>query len=424
MAKLLLKSVVLDGKQKDVLIDGNKFSKIADSIQLDGAFQVDCSGLAILPPFYNAHNHAAMTLLRGYADDLPLFTWLQKHVWPFEAKMGGDEIEIGSRLAALEMIKSGTVFFSDMYWKRERTIKVVEEMGMRAAIGVTIADQLTAPDGLRDNFRFLREHRYESERVHLCVMPHAVYTNSEKTMATCVQIAREEGYVFHTHLSETLDEVNNCKRDFGCTPTELWKRLGLFDDDLGKRSVFAHCVYLSESDMLTLAEAGATIVFVCSSNLKLGSGIPNIPAILKKGIKTAIGTDGASSNNTLDMHQETKLVSLLAKVNLPNHQGNVEMLPAQQALYMATRGGALAYGIDGGEIAEGRLADALLVHLDNPRLVPCHNLVSNWIYSADSTAIDSVICNGKFIMTHGHIDGEEEILKDAEKCAKRLASSC
>ena len=177
MAKLILQSVLFQGKKQDILISGKKFAKVGTPLTArdrDKAEVVNCDGLAIVPPFYNGHTHAAMTLLRGYADDMPLQQWLADYIWPFEAKLTPKDIEIGTRLAVLEMIKSGTVFFSDMYWKRESTMKVVKEMGIRASIGVTIAENLDTPEHIEENFKFVREHRHESDRVKIAVMPHSI----------------------------------------------------------------------------------------------------------------------------------------------------------------------------------------------------------------------------------------------------------
>ena len=379
----------------------------------DKAEVVNCKGLAIVPPFYNGHTHAAMTLLRGYADDMPLQKWLQEYIWPFEAKLTAKDIEIGSRLAVLEMIKSGTVFFSDMYWHREVTMKVVKEMGIRAAIGVTIAENLDSPEHIEENFKFLQDHRYENDRVKLAVMPHSIYTVGEKIFKRCAKVANAENYVLHTHLSETLTEIKDCKKQYGCSPVELLAKW----DVLGDHLVAAHCVHLSEYDMALMAESGSAAILNPCSNLKLGSGIPKVNALLDSGMLVGLGTDGASSNNNLDMHEEMKLISLLAKVEPKT--GKAESLPAEEVLKLATANPALAYGIPAGVIAEGFLADALLLDLKNERLVPNHNLVSNWVYSADSSAIHSVICNGKFVMKNRHVDDEEEILKDAQKIAKR-----
>ena len=418
MNKILLKSAVIDvhgGKttRKDIVISNGKFLKIADKVSAedrDGCEVVDCTDFAVLPAFYNGHTHAAMTLLRGYADDMELSRWLNEYIWPFEAKLTDEDIEIASRLAVLEMIKSGTVFFSDMYWHREWTMKVVEEMGIRAAIGVTISDMLTPPDELEKNFAFLAAHTKESERVKLAVMPHSVYTVSEKVLRRCVETAKAENYVLHTHLSETQKEVNDCLNQYGCTPVRLMQRLG----GLAPNLVAAHCIHFTAEDMKIFADSGSTAVLNPCSNLKLSSGIPQIKKLLDAGIKLALGTDGVSSNNNLDMREDMKFAALLAKVC-----GSAETLPAREALEMATSKVADAYGIDGGIIAEGKVADCLLVSLNDERMVPCHDLISNWVYAADSGCIDSVICNGKFVMRNRKVDGEEDILKEAAACAAR-----
>ena len=421
MGKILLKSVLTQNAgekpvRKDVLIDGNRFVKIYDKVspeEAGNAEVVDCKNFALLPAFYNGHTHAAMSLLRGYADDMELSKWLNQYIWPLEAKLTAKDIEIGSRLAVLEMIKSGTVFFADMYWHREQTMKVVEEMGIRASIGVTIADNLMTEDGLKANFEFLEKHTGESERVKLAVMPHSVYAVGEANLKRCIGIAENENYPLHIHLSETASEVENCKAQYGCSPVELLERLG----GLSARTQAAHCVHFSEKDMEIFAKSGATAILNPCSNFKLSSGYPLIAKMMDAGVNLAIGTDGDSSNNNLDMHEDMKLVALLAKV-----QGGAEKLPAAEALKMATVNVAKINGIDAGIIAEGKLADGILVRLDNERMVPCHDLISNWVYSADSRSIDSVLCNGKFVMRGGHVDGEEDIVREADACARDLAS--
>ncbi|MBR2469965.1 MAG: amidohydrolase [Fibrobacter sp.] len=420
MGKILLKSVLMQNAgespaRKDVLIDGNVFSKIVDVStpeMANGAEIIDCKNLALVPAFYNGHTHAAMSLLRGYADDMELSKWLNEYIWPFEAKLTDRDIEIGSRLAVLEMIKSGTVFFSDMYWHREQTMKVVEEMGIRASIGVTISDVLVSPEGLKANFDFLAKHTGESERVKLAVMPHSIYIVSEQYLRRSMEMAEKENYPLHIHLSETEKEVRDCFEQHGCTPVEYLQRLGC----LNSRVQAAHCVHFSEKDMDVFAQSGASAILNPNSNLKLSSGIPSIVKMMDRRIPLGLGTDGDSSNNNLDMHEEMKLAALLAKV-----QGEAETLPASEALKMASVNVAQVNGIDAGVIAEGKLADGILVRLDNERMVPCFDLISNWVYSADSRCIDSVLCNGRFVMRGGHVDGEEDIQKEASACAARLA---
>ena len=421
MKKTLLKSALVPASfgsetRKDIVIADGRFVKIADKAtddDADGAEVVDCSRFAVFPAFYNGHSHAAMSILRGYADDMPLQKWLQEYIWPFEAKITADDIEIAARLAVLEMIKSGTVFFADMYWHREHTMKVVEEMGIRASIGVTFAESLMSPEAIEKNFEFLSKHTGESERVSLAVAPHSVYTVGEKLLKRCAEFARSENYQVHVHLSETKQELDDCEKQYGCSPVRLLERAGMLDRNL----VAAHCVHFSDDDMKAFVGSGATAVLNPCSNLKLASGIPPIDRLLRAGANVALGTDGVSSNNNLDMREEMKFAALLAKVC-----GGAETLPAGDALKMASVNTARAYGIDAGEIAEGKLADCLLVDIANERMLPSHDLVSNWVYAADSSCIDSVICNGKFVMRGRRVDGEDDIKKEAEACAKRLAA--
>ena len=419
MNKIVLKSVLMPQNagavRTDILIVENRFEKILpslDATDYEGAEVVDCSRFAIMPAFYNGHTHAAMSLLRGFADDMELGKWLNEYIWPTEAKLTDDDIRVGSRLAVLEMIKSGTVFFADMYWHREQTMRVVEEMGIRAAIGVTFAEPLMSAEAWANNIEFLKNHTGESERVQLVVMPHAIYTVGEEKTAELIELARSENYKIHTHLSETLFEIKTCNEKYGCTPVEFWKRLGGLNSNFSA----AHCTHFSASDRKIFAESGATAILNPCSNLKLNSGMPQIAEMLKDGLKLGLGTDGDSSNNNLDMQEEMKTIALLAK-----YLGTAETLTAEDALKLATCNVANFFGIHAGKIEEGYLADCLLINLNNERMVPCYNIYSNWVYSANSSAIDSVMCNGKFVMRGRHVEGEEEILREARECAKRLA---
>ena len=386
--KIVLKNVFFDGAKRDILIVGNLFEKVTRPLEpadYEDAEIVDCSHFAIMPAFYNGHTHAAMSLLRGFADDMELGKWLNEYIWPTEAKLTDEDIAIG----------------------------VVEEMGIRAAIGVTFAEPLMSPEAWAANVDFLKNHTGESERVQLVVMPHAIYTVGEEKTAELIELAHAENYKIHTHLSETMTEIKNCMEQFGCTPVEFWKRLGGLNSNFSA----AHCTHFTASDRKIFAESGATAILNPCSNMKLNSGIPQVAEMIKDGMKLGLGTDGDSSNNNLDMQEEMKTIALLAK-----YLGTAETLPAEEALKMATCNVAQFFGINAGRIAEGYLADCLLIDLNNERMVPCYNIYSNWVYSANSSAIDSVMCNGKFVMRGRHVDGEEEILRDARECAERLAS--
>lgn len=400
MKSILIKHVLLDGRKTNILIQGNRFANLSAPSDTEADKVIEAEGKAVLPPFYNTHTHAAMVLLRGYAEDMNLQTWLEKYIWPREDSLTAEDIKLGSRLACLEMIKSGTVFFSDMYFDIEGTIDVVDKMGMRASIGVTFMDSHSK--GMRDAKKSLiREWKdIDGGRITLSAAPHAIYTVSGDNFRSAANCAREKGMKIITHLCETATEVENCIKAHGCTPVEYLDKLGILSDDV----IAAHCVHLTENDIRILSERGVYVSHCPASNMKLSSGRFNYE---KSGLlKMTLGTDGASSNNNLDMREEMKLATFYAKSN-----GSPENLPAEEVFRWATRNGAQAFGIDAGVIAEGKLADCILINLDDPKMIPLFNLTANWVYSADSSVIDTVICNGRVIMENRHVDGEEEIIQ-------------
>ena len=390
MKTLLIKNVLLKDRKTDILVADGRFKSLCAPEGTRADETLDAEGTAILPPFYNTHTHAAMSLLRGYADDMPLQKWLQDYIWPYENKMTAQDIREGSRLAVREMIRTGTVFFSDMYFEIDQTIAVVQEFGIRAAIGVTFVDSHSKSQQA-DKLDMLRHWVDPSGGlITLTVAPHAIYTVSPDLLVKCADTARSLGLKLHIHLSETRQEVEDCLRAHGTTPVRYLDSLGFLGPDV----IAAHVVHVDEQEAAILASRGVTIAHCPCSNMKLASGIFPYKLLHEAGCRITLGTDGDSSNNNLDMREEMKFAALLAKVS----SGDPEVLPAAEALEMATRSGAEAFGLDAGVIREGALADALLVRLDDPRMQPCHNLVSNWVYAAGSSCIDSVICNGNIVM--------------------------
>ncbi len=390
MKTLLIKNVLLKDRKTDILVADGRFKSLCAPEGTRADETLDAEGTAILPPFYNTHTHAAMSLLRGYADDMPLQKWLQDYIWPYENKMTAQDIREGSRLAVREMIRTGTVFFSDMYFEIDQTIAVVQEFGIRAAIGVTFVDSHSKSQQA-DKLDMLRQWVDPSGGlITLTVAPHAIYTVSPDLLVKCADTARSLGLKLHIHLSETRQEVEDCLRAHGTTPVRYLDSLGFLGPDV----IAAHVVHVDEEEAAILASRGVTIAHCPCSNMKLASGIFPYKMLHEAGCRITLGTDGDSSNNNLDMREEMKFAALLAKVS----SGDPEVLPAAEALEMATRSGAEAFGLDAGVIREGALADALLVRLDDPRMQPCHNLVSNWVYAAGSSCIDSVICNGNIVM--------------------------
>lgn len=390
MGSLLIRHTRFGDKTTDILVVDGRFASLSAPAGTEADETIDATGTAILPPFYNTHTHAAMSLLRGYADDMPLQRWLNEYIWPYENKMTAADIREGSRLAIREMIQTGTVFFSDMYFEIGETIAVAKEFGIRAAIGVTFVESHSKSQQA-EKLDMLRHWGDPTNGlITLTVAPHAIYTVGSDLLVKCAEVARSLGMKLHIHLSETRKEVEDCLREHGTTPVRYLDSLGFLGPDV----IAAHVVHVDEEEAAILASRGVTIAHCPCSNLKLASGIFPYRLLHDAGCRITLGTDGDSSNNNLDMREEMKFAALLAKAS----SGDPEVMPADEALAMATRNGAAAFGIDAGVIQEGKLADALLVRLDDVRMQPCHNLVSNWVYAAGSSCIDTVICNGKILM--------------------------
>ena len=401
MKDILLKQITLpDESIADVLIHDGIFKTIAKQIDTQkDTIVIDGRDKAILPAFYNTHNHAAMTLLRGYADDMELHKWLTEYIWPYEAKMTDEDIYLGTKLAILEMIKSGTVFFNDMYWKHGAVLKAVQETGIRACIGCLVLGD--NPQLIEDGCDFIKAHKNDSPLIQFSIDPHAVYTTSLDFYQKTAQFAEEQGIYLHTHLSETVSEVENCYKEHGVSPVRYLADAGV----LSKRTIAAHCVHCSDDDIELLRQHDVVVAHNPVSNMKLNSGYAPIEKFLKQGVRVALGTDGCSSNNNLDMREEMKFASLLGKLH-----GAAESLPVETVMKMACQTGAEAFGINGGVIAEGKVADCLLIKLDNVAMQPCYHLLSNWVYAAQSEIIDTVICNGDILMQDRKVAFEDELI--------------
>ena len=416
--KIIIRNASLRGQSIDLYITGNRISRIVSHQPIPVSYTdsldvvyIDAQGMNVFPAFYNMHNHAAMSLLRGYADDLPLMEWLEQHIWPAEGRFTDEHIRVGVKLACLEMIKSGTVFFNDMYWKEEVALPVVEAMGLRAVLGVLFFD--SQESRVKDQNFDLLEHFAPSQerRVRLTFAPHAIYTVGKELLRRCADSARRHGKKLHIHLSETKGEVENCLKEHGCTPVAYLDKIGFLDEDV----IAAHVVHVTDEDIQILSERKVTIAHCPVSNMKLSSGIAPIQRLLDAGCRITLGTDGCSSNNNLDMREEMKIAALLAKVS-----NGPQALSADEVLHMATRAGAETFGLNTGVIEEGRLADLLLVRNDSACMTPMFHPESNWVYAANSSMIDTVICDGRILMQGGKVEGEKEILADAHRMAATL----
>lgn len=402
---ILIKQVQHNDQPVDIFISGNHIQTIGDCSGIHAEIVLDGRDKAILPTFHNGHNHAAMAYMRSYADDIELHAWLNNHIWPFESKVTAEDVYDGARLACLEMIKSGTTFFNDMYWFWHSTARAVNEMGMRAALSavfIDFDDPVKAKEQMEFNTRLFEERTQYSNRIIYQPGPHAIYTVSEKSLRWCVEFAAEHNLMIHTHLSETKKEVDDCIAKHGMRPPAYLDSLGF----LGPNVTAAHCIWLEQSEMELLAGRGVKALHCPVSNMKLASGKFRFSDAQKAGMQIAIGTDGCASNNALDMGAEIKAAALLEK----HFTGDPTALDAQTAWHAGTRAAAEMFGLNSGIIEEGALADCMLVDLNNERLVPGYNLISDMVYSAGSSCIDTVICDGRILMQNRHVPGEEEII--------------
>lgn len=414
---ILIKNILLNNEEKDIFIEGNKITEINNIINREAEHKIEGKNKAAIPGFFNAHTHAAMTLMRGYSDDLIVMEWLKKKIWPFEAKLTEEDVYWGAKLACLEMIKSGTTFFNDMYWHYHGTAKAVEEMGIRATISavfIDFFDKKKAKEQRKLNLKIFEETKKYSDRVNFALGPHAIYTVSKESLQWAKEFADKNKCLIHIHLSETKQEVEDCKKNHGKTPIEYLDDMGF----LGPNIIACHCIYIDEKEIQILKKNDVKVVLIPTSNMKLSSGVSPLKQIKKAGLTVSLGTDGCASNNNLDMFEEIKIASILQKLNLMDPTA----LPAQEVFEIATINGAKSFGIDAGVIEEGKLADLLLIDLNKPFMIPSHNLVSNIVFSANGSCVDTTICDGKILMQNGKVEGEEEIIIKASEIARDLAS--
>ncbi len=415
---ILIKNAFDGHRQIDLLIEGNRIARIAEHIEPNADWQViDATGKAIIPGLINTHTHAAMTLLRGYGDDLPLMTWLQDYIWPIEDKMTEEDVYIGAKLAMLEMIKTGTTCYLDMYMHPLMGAKAAEEMGLRAMISYTLFDQGNPERARLDRERsakYLEQFRSDfSDRILFNLGPHAIYTVSGEQLQFCHDFCRQHGLKIHLHLSETEGEVEECIRLHGLRPVKYLEQLGILSENL----ILAHVIWVDDEEMDLLAKYNVSVVHNPASNMKLASGYAfKYEEMKRRGIRIGLGTDGCSSSNNLDMFTAMRLASFLGKV----WRFDSTAVKADDIFASATSIGADILGIDAGVLAEGKLADLCLIDLDRPEMVPVHNLTSNLVYSASGAFVDTVICDGRILMQGGYVEGEEEIIRQAREVAARL----
>ncbi|MEM1538534.1 MAG: amidohydrolase [Candidatus Nezhaarchaeales archaeon] len=429
MKSLLVKDcswVVTQNQEREVkrntsiLIEDGLISDIGD-VKAEAEMVISGRKMVAIPGLVNAHTHAAMTLLRGYADDLPLKQWLEKWVWPLERKMRAEYCYSGALLGAIEMVKGGITAFLDMYLYPESTVAAALKVGLRAVVCYGMfdfGDQTLADKQLKEAAAFIRRVKGEGGKlVKPALGPHAPYTCSKELLIGAKELADKEGVLLHIHLAETADEQEEFKRKTGFREILFLDRIGF----LGPNVVAAHCVHLSKRELQLLVKRKVKVVHCPVSNMKLSSGVAPLLNMVERGCLVTLGTDSAASNNSLDLFESMKVAALLHKA----FNANPAVLPAQQVLDLATLNGYAALYGGGGSIAEGERADIVLLNLDTVNLTPVHSassIISHLIYAAKPFNVSTVIVNGKLLVHNGRVltVKEFEVLRQARKAALRL----
>ena len=402
-------------------ISGNKISYIGKNGKdlIEAKKEFDTQGGLILPGLINSHTHAAMSLFRGLADDLPLMEWLHNYIFPVEGKMDADFVRVGTLLACAEMILSGTTTFCDMYLFEEEVAKAAKEAGMRSLVGEVIYDFPSPNYGtLEKGFMYTEEliERWEKDPlINIAVEPHSLFTCGEELLMKANDLAIKKKVPLILHLAETKEEVSEIKKRFGKKPVQHLKDLGL----LGSHLIVDHCVYLSESEIVLLAENNVCVVHNPESNMKLASGVAPIPTMIVKGITVGLGTDGCASNNNLDLFGEMDMAAKLHKV----HSLDPTVMNAQTLLRMATIDGAKVLGLEKitGSLEVGKRADIIVIKTNKPHLVPMYNAYSHLVYAVSGHDVQHSIIDGTIVMEDRRLctlDVEDIIRRSKEKSSK------
>ncbi len=382
---------------------------------------IDASGDVVLPGLVNTHTHAPMVLYRGLADDLALMDWLQHYIFPAEARTVSPEfVRVGTRLAALEMIESGTTTFADMYYFEDEIARATREIGLRAVLGETIigfpvADAKTPADSLARAATLIKTYR-DDDLITPAVAPHAPYTVDRDTLVACRALASRFGVPVLIHVAETQDEVKTIRDKTGLSPVAYLESIGFW----GPRTIAAHMVWVGDEDLPILERHQVGIAHNPESNMKLASGTAPIPKYLAAGLNTGLGTDGAASNNTLDMFGAMRQAALLHKLAT----GDPRAVPASTAVEMATLGGARALGLDGqvGSLEPGKRADIIVVSMRDARQTPMYNAVSHLVYVSHGDDVQTTIVNGRVLMRDRKVLALDKaaVLADARKMAEKV----
>ena len=419
---LILNPNNFENKKQSLLIKDDLIAEISDSIDDANADKIiDAEGKILLPGLINTHTHLSMTLFRGLADDLSLDTWLNDHIWPMEANLNGEYCYIGALLGAVELIKSGTTTFSDMYFYMEDVARAVEDAGIRAVLSygmIDFGDAERREAEIKQNLDLFNACNGMADgRIKVFFGPHSPYTASEELLIKVRQLADEYNMGIHIHVSETQKEINDVSEEKGLRPFEYLDKIGFLGPDV----VAAHCVWLSDNEIEIIKKHGVKVSHNPCSNMKLASGISPVSKLIENDVCVSIGTDGASSNNNLDLIEELKTASLLQKVSTLDPK----VLSSDEAIEMATIKGAEALGLSDeiGSIEVGKKADIILIDTNSANMVPdSSSLSSNVIYSANGSNVDTTICNGKVLMENKKLTvlDEDEIYAKARQAIVEL----
>jgi 5-methylthioadenosine/S-adenosylhomocysteine deaminase len=415
-------------EQHSLVIHQNRILEIAPTIAIKTRYwshqETTLDSHVVMPGLINAHGHAPMSLMRGFADDLPLHPWLEQKIWPAEARWLSEAyVADGARLAIAEMLLSGTTCFSDMYFFPDQIAAVAYETGIRAQLCSPVFDfptawALNADDYISKATRLHDQYR-NSELIKVAFGPHAPYTVSDAPLLKLATLAEELDLGIHMHVHENAQEVQDAKRDKGLRPLSRLKHLGL----LSPRLQCIHMTQLLDDEITLLAEHGVNVVHCPASNLKLASGFCRVGDLLAAGVNVALGTDSCASNNNLDMFSELRLGSLLAK----GTSGDASMLPAFQALQMATVNGARAMGMEEqlGTLEAGKLADLIAVNLDRPNTQPVYNVISTLVYSANSSQVSHVWVHGQLLVEAGKLTrmNMDQLLSTTREWGKKIGQT-
>ena len=401
--------------QANIGIDGNRITYVGKE-DVKGEMNIDATKYLILPGLFNAHTHLAMTLFRGFAEDMPLMDWLRTKIWRAERELTAKDVYWGSMLGILEMLKTGTTCFSDLYIHMDEVAKACIESGIRAVLCYGMADRgdpERAKEELKIGEEFIKRWNGKDERIKAIFGPHAPYTCSLEFLKEVKERSDELGVGIHIHVSETKDEVEDFLRKHGSRPIEKLEEIGF----LSPKTVIAHAIWVDKREMSILAKRGVSVAHCPVSNLKLASGIARTADMLKLGINVCLGTDGAASNNTYNLFEEIKLASLLQKV----HTGRADALHARDVIEMATSNGYSAYGIDGGKLEKGILADLILLRR-NFNFIPIYNPLYSIVYSSLGCEVSHTVVNGKLLVEdHECLTLEEDkIVGKAEKIKEKF----